>query len=275
MTRALAALLVTYASTVGAAPPSDPPLRSVAVLEHRAGVEEIKDLGNRLADLMSKRSGLRVVDPLAAHQRLPKIDAEVAHCSGDAACLSKLGSTLQVDEILIVGISKLGDLVLALQRIDVRSQKAVGQLSEALPVQERATEQQLFDWLKQLYPADAFKRYGHIAISSNVDGATVSINTEEHGVTPLSGKVRVLAPQTYQVELSKADYVPFTARIQVPPDATVEVRANLTSADGSPAWYKRWYLWAIVGGVATAAAVGITAYTQQPDTSRVVGYIER
>jgi len=71
-------------------------------------------------------------------------------------------------------------------------------------------------------------RFGSIAITTNVDGAKVMINGKEGGVTPLAGHLKVPAPASYDVSLAKKGYLPFSARINVPPDATVEVRAELT-----------------------------------------------
>jgi hypothetical protein len=143
-----------------------------------------------------------------------------------------------------------------------------------LPADELSDEQ-LGGWLRQLYPPEVFKLYGFIVVTANVDGAEVKINGQVRGETPLEGKVKVLAPRSYRVELATKNHAPFAARIDVPPDATVEVRAELTPDAGAVSWYKRWWLWAIVGGVAVGAAVGVTAYALQPDTTQVPGFIQR
>ncbi len=249
--------------------------RKVAVLEYRAGVEQASDLGAHLAERLRTTAALVVIDPVEARRRFPHTDGQTARCSGDAACLARLGAALEVDEILLVGISKLGDVVMALQRIDVESAKVSAQLSDVLPDDGALDDEKLDGWLKRLYPPEVFKRYGFIAVTANVAGAVVTINGQSKGETPLEGKLKVLAPHSYRVELRKPDFAPFAARIDVPPDATVEVRAELSHSSLPTPWFKRWYLWAIAGGVVAAGAAGALIYSLQPDPTMVMGFIQR
>src|SRR5207249_3258225 len=152
--------------------------RKVAVVEFRGGVEQAAGLAQRLADRLKKTAALTVLSPIEARQRLGRIDAEVARCAGDEGCLAKLGTRLDVDEA-----------------------KVMAQLSEVLPPSEEIDDKKLGAWLKQLYPPEVFKRYGFIVVTANIDGAMVTINGQEKGETPLEGKVRVLAPRSYRVDL--------------------------------------------------------------------------
>jgi hypothetical protein len=43
------------------------------------------------------------------------------------------------------------------------------------------------------------------------------------------------------------------------------------AAEASPAWHKRWYVWAAIGAVAAGASVGIYAYSQR-EPSRLEGF---
>jgi hypothetical protein len=267
----LAAVLVAAAANAQPVPTH----RKVAVLEFRGGVQQAAGLGNQLAERLKRTAALTVMGPVEARQRVPRIDAEVARCGGEGPCLSRIGEQIEVDEILLVGISKLGDVVLALQRIDVSSQKATNQLSEVLPADEGIDDRKLSGWLKQLYPPDVFKRYGSIVVTANVDGALVTINGQERGETPLEGPVKVLAPRGYRVDVTKPGFVPFVARIDVPPDAKVEVRAELSREQGQVPWYKRWWPWAIAGGLIAAAAVTVLVIELRPDMSTVMGSIGR
>ncbi len=267
--RTLAGLALVLALRAQAAPH-----RQVAVLEFRGGVEQAAAIGERLAEQLAKSAALRIVGPIEARQKSPQTDAAVASCAGDATCLARLGRELQVDEILLVGVSKLGDLVLALQRIDVGEGRAIGQLSQVLADPE-VSDELLLSWLHQLYPPDVFKRYGFIVVTANLAGATVTVNGQGRGETPLEEKLTVLAPRIYRVELTRPGYIPFEARIEVPPDGTVEVRAELQLQTPPVRWYNRWYVWAITGAVVAGAAAGAMAYALQPDRGHVEGFVQR
>ncbi len=212
---------------------------------------------------------------MEARRRFAPADAQVGRCANDAACLARLGTALEVDEILLVGLSKLGDVVMALQRIDVESATVTAQLTEVLPDDGALSDDRLGGWLKRLFPPAVFKRYGFIVVTANVAGADVTINGQSKGETPLDGKLKVLAPRSYRVELHKPDFAPFAARIDVPPDATVEVRAELGRAAAPTPWYKRWYPWAIFGGVVAAGAAVSLVFALQPDQTTVMGFIQR
>ena len=236
--------------------------RKIAVLEYRAGSRGAPDVASRLAAALAKSTGYRVIDPTEGRRRLGAgIDAEVAHCAGEPRCTGSLAGRLGADEALLVGVSQLGDIVVALQRIDVAKGVAMSRLAESLPADKQPNEAALFDWLHQLFPADAFLRYGDLRIVSDVDAAQVSIDGTRRGTTPLSDPLRLAAPGSYRVKVDKAGFVPFQARIDVPPDSTIEVRAVLPRMNTQPVWYRRWYVWAAIGGAAVAATgVGLAVY---------------
>src|SRR6185295_19149810 len=93
------------------------------------------------------------------------------------------------------------------------------------------------------------------------------------GETPLPGKIRVLAPRGYRVSVTRPGYTPFAARIDVVPDASVEVRAELSREEAPVPWYKRWYVWGIVGGVVAGAAIRTAIYMTRPDEEHDAGVI--
>jgi hypothetical protein len=235
--------------------------RKIAVLEYRSGSRGAPDVAMRLATALAKSTSYRVIDPVEGRRRLGAgLDAEVAHCAGEAHCTAALAERLSADEALLVGVSQLGDIVLALQRIDVHKGIAASRLAESLPADKQPDDSALADWLHQLFPAEAFLRYGDLRIVSDVDGALVSINATRRGSTPID-PLRLPAPGNYRVRVEKTGFMPFQARIELPPDTSVEVRAALSRETKQTAWYRRWYVWAAIGGVAVAATgVGLAAY---------------
>ena len=235
--------------------------KTVAVLEYRAGSKAAVGIGDRLARQLASTAALDVITPTDARRKAgPRIDADVARCSGDALCVGNLGEQLGADEVLLVGVSQLGDIVLALQRIDAKKGVSGARVAESLPADSEVTDEQMLGWLQRLFPPDVFKRYGEIKIVADVSGARVELNGEQQGKSPIADAIKVRAPAQYKVRLSKPGYVPFEAGIDVLPDATVEVRATLIREEGKVPWFKRWYVWAAVGGALAVAGASVAIY---------------
>jgi hypothetical protein len=133
-----------------------------------------------------------------------------------------------------------------------------------------------------------------VTVTSDVSGATVSINGQDKGTAPLSGLV--LKPGTYEIVVSKQGYQPDTKNLNVRAGKDYTVAANLRPSETQPVassdapknpvltptspvvatgptipikeepevstsqpWFKRWYVWAGVGVVAAAAAGAVVA----------------
>jgi hypothetical protein len=247
--------------------------KTVAVLEYRAGAKGMPGIGEKVARLLAANAALEVVGPTDARRKAgPRIDAEVARCGGDAMCIGALGEQLGAQEVLLIGISQLGDVVLAMQRIDAGKGQAGARLAESLAANSEPTEEQMLGWLRQLFPPDVFKRYGAIKIVTDVDGARVELNGEQQGKTPLEA-IQVRAPASYKVRVTKPSFVPFQAGIDVTPDATVEVRATLVREEAKQPWYKRWYVWAAVGGAVAIAGAGVAIYFGTKVDETPMGFI--
>jgi hypothetical protein len=234
--------------------------RSVAVLEFRAGAPQLANLADRLAAQLARATSLHVVTPVEARRRLgARIDAQVARCEGEPGCFAELGTPLGVSEVIVVGISHLGDTVLALQRILVPGGRVSARDALSLPPGEDPSTEALLGFLRRLLPPEDFVRWGEIRIETEERGAKVFLDGALRGETPLRASLRVQAPQRYDLRVTKPGRVDFTARIDVPPDARVEVRPTLTLKPEATAWYQRWWAWAIVGGIAASAAVAVAA----------------
>jgi hypothetical protein len=240
---------------------AQPPKRTVVVLEYRAGAKGVVGIGERLASLLGANAAVEVVGPQEARRRLgARVDADVARCGGEAMCIGAIAENLGGQEVLLIGVSQLGDVVLAMQRIDARRGTSGARLAESLAPDAVPTDQEILGWLRQLFPPEVFKRYGAIRIVTDIKGAEVKLNNEAFGNTPIEDPVKVRAPGRYKVRVAKKGYVPFEAGIDVLPDATVEVKATLVAEEGKQPWYKRWYVWGIVGGAVAVAGVAVGVY---------------
>ncbi len=256
--RALAWLVCTVLTFWGAAPArgqGEPPnpKRSIAVVEFRSGASGAPNLGTRMAEVLASKTSLAVMSPTAAQQlfgdRLGKV---VADCASDAPCIADLGQQLGVDDIILIGVSELGDLILTVQRITVSQRSQTARFAETLPPNGSVSNAQIEAFLRQVLPAGDFERWGKIWVKSNYREATVKVDDETVGVTPLA-PFRVRAPKRYRVIVDKSGFAKFRVEIDVTPDATVVVSPEL-AAFRNDAWYKRWWVLAIVGVVAVGAA---------------------
>lgn len=244
------------------APPARAASGAVAVLEYRSGVEQVPDLTERLSQALSHNTSLRVIGLREGRQRIgAKLDGDVAACAGESACLAEVGRRMGVGEVLLAAVSQLGDVVLALQRIDVTDKGVRARVADSMPVGQSLSEVRVLGWLQQLYPPETFKRYGQINVSADVAGAQLYINARPRGKTPLTAPVRVLAPGSYRLLLERPQYLPFQASVTVMPDTTVDVSAHLSPEVKARPWYRRWYVWTAIGAAAVAGvSVGMAVY---------------
>jgi len=243
----------------------------IAVLEVRSGSTGALDLGLRLALILRRTTSLDVVDGDDARRLLgAHVDEELARCSGEPGCVARVGARLKADEVLLVGISELGDLIVALQIVEVKTGKVRARVNESLAANAQPDDNRIEGYLRRLLPRNVFRRFGVIRVSADVDGAAVEIGGVPRGSTPLEPLV-VEAPQKYDVRVRKSGYQDFTAEIDVPPDATVEVHPRLTQKTvGVTPWYGKWWVWAIAGTVVTGAAVGAVVLSNDPSTASVI-----
>jgi len=256
--RAAAALIVSavlgLAATARAQSERPDPKRRVALLEYRAGSPELEHIDTRLAAILGSLTSLEIVAAQEARSSYgSNLDQDVVRCSGEPACIATIGAKIHADEVLLIGVSEFGDVILTLQRIDVREAKVKSRLAEALAQGVEPTRERLEEYLKRVLPKSDFIRYGTIRIDSNVAGASVELDDMPRGKTPIM-PLKVRAPATYRITLTKPGYVAFHASVAVPPEGAVDVRPTL-SRKVKDVWYKRWWLAAAVGTVAAGAAV--------------------
>ena len=269
---ALGALAVVALATSAAADPD--PKRSVAVLEYRAGSRALPRLEDRIAKVLAARTSLDVVDALEARKRHGGLDAAVVACGGETACVAKLGTRIGVQEILLVGVSEMGDVILTLQRIDVKARQVQGRLAEAVELDAEPSDADLARYLERVMPKSDFIRYGVIHIDANLDGADVEVGGQHRGITPVPA-LRLRAPASYDIRVSKLGFVPFRARVAVPPEGEVRVQAELSRREAESRWYQRWWVPVIAGVVVAGAAAGTYfAVTEEPSSVPVGGTLE-
>ena len=260
VTRPVAVLALVVAALAAAASPAraEPnPKRKVVVLEYRAGSSALPMVADRVAARLRKLTSLAIIDATAARQRIDGLDDRVVRCAGEAACLGGIGQSLGAEEIVLVGISELGDVILTLQRITVKGRQVETRIAESLAPSDQPTDDVLAQYLGRLMPGSDFIRFGQIKVIANLSGARVKLDGQDRGTTPIQ-PLRVRAPATYDIRVDKGGYTPFSASIAVPADGEVSVKAELERRGGGR-WYQKWWVLAIAG-VAVVGATGTAIY---------------
>jgi hypothetical protein len=266
------AVVVAVAAAASAAEGAKKKKRTIAVLEYRAGATGAPDLGMRLALILRNETSNEILDPDDA-RRIggAKVDETVARCGGEPTCIAEIGRKIGADEIVLVGVSEFGDLILALQLVEARGGRVVARVADSLAPDAEPDDDTLLGYLKKILPPADFLRFGVIRVSTNVEGALVEMNGKPAGETPLD-PLTVAAPTTVSLRVSKDGYVDFNARIDVLPEGTVEVNPVLERRAG-PAWYQRWWVWAAAGTL-LVGAVTVGVILAQPEPSSVPVFID-
>jgi hypothetical protein len=259
MTRRLVALaaVVAFATTAAADPD---PKRKVIVLEYRSGSSALTGIAKTLLAQIQAQTSLQLLGPDQTRTQYGgSLDQDVVTCAGDAACIAAIGAKVGATDVLLVGISELGDVILTVQRIEVRKKAAVTRIADSLATGATPTDDQIDGYLARLLAPSDFIRFGVIDIVANLAGASVTVGGERRGVTPIEA-LKLHAPATYSIRVEKTGYVPFSTKVALPPDGEIKVEAEL-SRRGSSAWYQKWYVLAgaglfIAGGAGTAIYFG-------------------
>lgn len=271
------AVLLGVAIVAAAAAPAradgPDPKRKVVVLEYRAGSAALPKIAERVTERLRGLTSLAVIDADAARQKLAQLDEAVVQCSGEADCLAYIGAKVGADEVVLVGISELGDVILTLQRIAVKRRSVESRIAESLAPADQPTDAVLAQYLSRLMPPSDFVRFGMIDVVANLSGALVKLDGKSQGSTPIQ-PLRVHAPASYDIRVEKSGYTPFSASVAVPPDGEVTVKAQLTKRGGGDHWYQKWYVLAFAGA-AVVGATGAAIYvgTRSGDSVPVGGVI--
>jgi len=269
----LLTLVLSLAITAGLAglAHGDPdPKRALLVLEYRAGSSALPQISARVVALLAKQTSLHVLgqDQTRAVYG-DHLDQVLVKCAGDAACVARIGLKIGAAEVILVGISELGDVILTMQRIDVANREVVSRVADSLAAGATPSDLQITGYTTRLLPPTDFLRFGVIDIVANLAGAAVTVSGEPRGVTPIEA-LTLRAPATYEIRVDKSGYVPFTTRVALPPDGEIKVEAQLSRRAGAVAWYQHWYVLAAAGAV-VAGAGGTAIYFGTRDTGGAAG----
>lgn len=238
----------------------------VAVLEYRSGVSEQPDFSDRLAELLRAKSMAQVLSVQDCRRMLGAgMDAMVAQCKEDPACFAKLGRKLGASEVLFVGMTEFGTVLVNLSRFQVSPPQLVSSVDMDIQLGEALPKLRIYQLLRKLYPDDFFRRYGTLEVTSNQPGAAVRLDRRLVGQTPLN-PLQLEAPRKYELNVVKPGFVPFSATVDLAPNARLRLDARLTpEGQASPgAWYTRWWVITLAVGAVAAGAAAVWWYNSPP-----------
>jgi len=254
----LVALVLVLASMHVAHADPDP-RRKISVLEYRSRSSALPGIAGRVIETLAKQTSLQVLGQDQTRALYgDHLDQVLAKCAGDAACVAKIGQKIGAAEVILVGISELGDVILTMQRIDVTAHEVSSRVADSLAAGQVPSETQLASYLSRLLPPSDFLRFGVIDIVANLTGAAVTVGDEARGVTPIEA-LKLRAPASYDIRVEKTGYVPFSTRVALPPDGEIKVFAQLSRRGGEAAWYQHWYVLA-AASLVVAGAGGTAIY---------------
>jgi hypothetical protein len=252
---AIAALILAALPAAARAEPN--PRRKAVVLEYRSGSSALKGIARRVVAAIGNQTSIAVLGPDQARAVYgDHLDQVLVKCAGEAECIARIGQKVGAAEVLLVGVSELGDVILTMQRIDVASRTVSARIADSLAEGTAPTDAQVDAYLQRLLPPTDFLRFGMIDIVANLAGASVIVGDERRGETPIQ-PLKLPAPATYEIRVEMTGYLPYRTKVALPPEGEIKVEANLARPGAAPAWYQRWYVVAGLGAV--IAGVGGTA----------------
>jgi hypothetical protein len=198
-------------------------------------------------------------------ERVALQSPQLAECTTDPACLAPLARALKANRIVAGNVGGLADsyvVNLKLVDSDGRELRRVAATLRGSP-EELIAEVRVAAY-RLVAPE---KLVGTLAILSEVPGATVSIDGNPVGQTPLPA-LAGLSVGVHKLTVERPGYSPFAEDVPVRYEKTTQVMVRQVAVTdaarreserrGAPKKiYERWYFWAGVAAVAVGAAVGV------------------
>jgi hypothetical protein len=266
----IAIALIAIAIAIARVAHGDPnPKRKVVVLEYRAGSPALPGIAARVSVTIAKQTSLDVLGPDQTRAIYGEhLDQSVVRCAGEAECIAQIGQKVGAAEVILVGVSELGDVILTMQRIDVGGHGVRARVADSLASGAAPSDEQLEQYLAKLLPPSDFVRFGVLDIIANEAGAAVLVGGTNRGMTPVS-PMKLPAPATYEIRVAKDGFLPFRASVRLPPDSEVKLPVQLQRPGRAVSWYQHWYVLAGVSLLVAGGAAGAIYYETSKTSGRV------
>jgi hypothetical protein len=202
-------------------------------------------------------------------------DARLANCTAEPACLAPLARALKATRVVAGNVGGLADAYVVNLKLVDDGGRELRRVTASL----RGSPDELIDEIRvaaiRLIAPE--RLVGSIAILSDVPGATVTLDSNLMGRTPLPGPLGNLPTGVHSLAVTREGFTPFAEDVPVRFEKTTQVVVRQSAmsesarrderrrrAAGEMPIYARWYFWTgmAVSAIATGVAIGFAVPRQ-------------
>lgn len=221
-------LLAPLAAAVLALPARAADLRlAVAALDAPPDLTFMgKSAAEEFARAARKAGGFEVLEPSRVEAVLGREGTRaLVRCGDDAKCLAERARKLGVDRVVGGSLRRQGESYrVALVQADARTGERLGGMEREIPVASRRLQKDVAASAPALLAGDE-DATGVLRVVTDVPGATVTIDEEPAGTTPVA---RVVKPGRHKVRVSGEGFQDAApVWVEVPANGIVEHRPRL------------------------------------------------
>lgn len=205
---------------------------------------------NLTLNLLQEIKGLETTAVISRKElaaRLPPKDEQtVAGCKDNDMCLAEFGRALRVDRMVIGHVSRLPEsYIVSLRLLDPVEVRVDAKTSESFQGDQEQLARAVRHAGRRLLGI-AEDGSGTLAVSANVEGAVVYLDTDNRGRLPMPPLLHVPAGR-HLVRVAKNGFLDWRKDFYVNAGETTAVWAELKSEEKK--WYQHWWVWTLAGVV--------------------------
>ncbi|MEM6531057.1 MAG: PEGA domain-containing protein [Myxococcota bacterium] len=199
---------------------------------------------------------------------IERANAQAAGCD-DARCYEDLAEMTESKYVLTSTVGRVGEeWVLTLQLVApwesrVKARQAVSWRGEPSGLLElcRPTIARL------LNPLDAETWSGKVEVTAEQNGAQVTLDDIMLGDTPLPNPIPGLTIGKHRLRVTKEGFVGIDHDVVVNRNEVTLIQVDLIDEASLEPWYKKWWVWTAIGGVAAAGVITAVIVASDGDTT--------
>ena len=257
------------ADTVTSKKPKKQKIIEVASLDVKPlGVD--KDLAESLSQILASRLGeyknMKVVSKAEMKAMIGfEFEKKAMGCSDDISCLAEVGGAMGVDYIVSGTLGKMKKtFVLNLMMINIKRARVKNRVGVTWKGDSAKLIELMAPYVKLLIEGEPATKYrGKLDLLVSQDAAKVYLDDQEKGQTPL--KMQLFLPiGKHTVKLSKKGFVDYEQDVVIRKGLANVLTVRMIDEASLRPWYKKWWVWTIVGTVVASGVAG-TVYLTRSD----------